>query len=185
MEEVARERGIDPASIEIWFADEARIGQKNKITRRWAKRGTRPSAPHDQRTTSTYIFGAICPQEDKGAALVLPACNTEGMNLHLAEIGRTIKPGAHAVLLVDQAGWHMSAQLVIPPNITIIALPPKSPELNPMENVWQFMRDNWLSNRIFQSYEDILAHCCDAWNKLVHQTGRIRSIGLRSWLHGS
>src|SRR5262245_18143749 len=79
---VAREKGIDCDTIEIWFADEARIGQKNKITRRWAKRGTRPSAPRDQRTASTYIFGAVCPKEGKGAALILPACNSEAMNLH-------------------------------------------------------------------------------------------------------
>src|SRR6266850_2356694 len=166
--------------IEIWFQDEARIGQKNKITRRWARRGTRPSAPHDQRTASTYIFGAVCPQEGKSAALVLPACNTEAMTLHLAEIANTVEPGAHAVLLLlDQAGWHLSTQLIIPPNITIIALPPKSPELNPMENIWQFMRDNWLSNRIFKSYEDLMEHCCEAWNRLIDQPWRIMSIGLR------
>jgi hypothetical protein len=82
--QIAADEGVHPGDIEIWFADEARIGQKNKITRRWAKRGTRPSAPHDQRTASTYIFGAICPKEGKGAALVLPTCNTEAMNLHLA-----------------------------------------------------------------------------------------------------
>ena len=77
------------------------------------------------------------------------------MNLHLAEIAQTVEPGAHAVLLVDQAGWHMSTHLIVPPNITIIAMPPKSPELNPVENVWQFMRDNWLSNRVFNSYDDL------------------------------
>src|SRR5258707_15865688 len=99
-------RRLTATTIEIWFADEARIGQKNKITRRWAKRGTRPSAPRDQRTASTYIFGAVCPKEGKGAALILPTCNTEAMNLHLAEIAATVAPGAHAVLLVDQAGWH-------------------------------------------------------------------------------
>lgn len=60
-----------------WFQDEARIGQKNKITRRWAKRGTRPSTPHDQRTISAYIFGAICPALGKGAGLVMPVCNTD------------------------------------------------------------------------------------------------------------
>jgi hypothetical protein len=111
--------------------DEARIGQKNKITRRWAKRGSRPSAPRDQRTASTYIFGAVCPEQGKGAGLILPACNTEAMNLHLVAIAATVAPGAHAVLLADQAGWHMSTRLVVPPNITIIALPPKCPELNP------------------------------------------------------
>src|SRR4029077_17209805 len=159
-------------------------GQKNKITRRWAKRGTRPSAPRDQRTASTYIFGAICPKQGKGAALILPACNTEAMNLHLAEIALMVAPGAHAVLLVDQAGWHLSARLVIPTNITILPMPPKSPELNPVENIWQFMRDNWLSNRVFKSYDDLVDHCCEAWNKLLDQPCRIMSIGLRQWAHG-
>ena len=97
--------------IEIWFADEARFGQKNKITRRWAKRGTRSSAPQDQRTASAYILGAICPAEGKGAALVLRACNIQVMNLHLAEISTEVAPGRHAILLLDQAGWHMSARL--------------------------------------------------------------------------
>ena len=106
------------------------------------------------------------------------------MNLHLAEIAETVAPGAHAVLLVDQASWHMSTRLIVPPNITIIALPPKCPELNPVENVWQFMRDNWLSNRVFKSYDDLVDHCCEAWNKLVDQPWRIMSIGLRQWAHG-
>ena len=91
MAAVADKTGGKP--IEIWFGDEARVGQ----TRRWAKRGTRPSAPHDQRTASAYIFGAICPQEGKGAALVLPACNTEAMALHLEEIAAAVAPGAHAI----------------------------------------------------------------------------------------
>src|SRR6266446_6098854 len=183
LEEIARAKALDCDTIEIWFADEARIGQKNKITRRWAKRGTRPSAPRDQRTASTYIFGALCPKRGKGAALILPACNTEAMNLHLAEIAAAIAPAAHAILLVDQAGWHLSTRLLVPANITIIALPPKCPELNPVENVWQFMRDNWLSNRIFKSYDDLVDHCCEAWNKLVDQPWRIMSIGLRQWAH--
>ena len=146
---VASKKGIDCDTIEIWFADEARIGQKNKITRRWAKRGTRPSAPRDQRTASTYIFGAVCPKEGKGAALILPACNSEAMNLHLAEIAKAVAPAAHAILLVDQAGWHLSTRLVVPANITIIALPPNCRDLYPVENFWQFMRDNWVSNRGF------------------------------------
>jgi len=172
-------------AIEIWFQDEARVGQKNKITRRWAKRGTRPSAPHDQRTASAYIFGAICPAQGKGAGLVLPFCNTDTMNLHLAEIAQAVAAEAHAVLLMDQAGWHMTARLVVPENITIVPLPAKCPELNPVENVWQFMRDNWLSNRIFQSGEDIVDHCCNAWNKLIEQPDRIKSIGNRQWVNGS
>ncbi len=170
-------------TIEIWWQDEARIGQKNKITRRWAKRGTRPSAPRDQRTRSAYIFGAICPARGVGAALVLPRCNTAAMTLHLREISATVAPGAHAIVIVDQAGWHFSNALIIPANITLMPLPAKSPELNPVEHIWQFMRDNWLSNRIFKSHNDILDHCCFAWNQLIKQPWRIMSIGLRDWAH--
>jgi hypothetical protein len=95
----------------------------------WADCGIiiRPETEHtlrrltlrDQRTASTYIFGAVCPKEDKGAALIMPACNTEAMNLHLAEIAATVAPAAHAILLVDQAGWHLSTRLLVPANITI------------------------------------------------------------------
>jgi transposase len=91
------------------------------------------------------------------------------MNLHLAEIAATVAPAAHAILLVDQAGWHMSTRLIVPANITIIPLPPKCPELNPVENVWQFLRDNWLSNHVFKSYDDLVDHCCAAWNRLIDQ----------------
>jgi transposase len=105
------------------------------------------------------------------------------MNLHLAEIATEVASGNHAVLLVDQAGWHMSKRLAVPSNITIVLLPPKCPELNPVENIWQFMRDNWLSNRVFKSYDDILHHCCYSWNKLIDQPWRIMSIGLRGWAH--
>jgi len=138
-------------------------------------------AARDQRTQSTYIFGAICPAEGKAAGLVLPFCNTAAMNLHLAEISQAVAADAHAVLLMDQAGWHTSDKLELPANISIMLLPPKWPELNPVENTWQFMRDNWLSNRVFKSAEDILDHCWQAWNKLVDQPWRIMSIGLRDW----
>ena len=171
-------------TIELWWQDEARIGQKNKITRRWARRGTRPSAPKDQRTKSAYIFGAICPARGVGAALVLPRCNTQAMQWHLDEISSQVSPGAHAIMIVDRAGWHTTDKLVIPPNITILLLPPRSPELNPVENIWQFMRDNWLSNRVFKSYDEIVAISAEAWNKLIDQPWKIISIGHRKWAHG-
>jgi hypothetical protein len=147
--------------MEVWFADEARVGQKNGITRRWAKRGTRPRAALDQRTTSAYIFGAICPAKGKGAALVMPFCDTAAMQAHLEEISGTVDPGCHAVLILDRAGWHTTNRLNVPGNITLIPLPPRSPELNPVENVWQYLRQNWLSNRVFNGYDDIVAHCCE------------------------
>ena len=105
LDEIAREKGVEPAAVEVWFGDEARVGQKNKITRRWARRGTRPIAPRGQRTASTYIFGAVCPKEGKGAALVLPRCDTGAMNLHLAEIAAAVVPGAHAAFILDRVAW--------------------------------------------------------------------------------
>lgn len=117
--------------------------------------------------------------------MILPFCNTATMALHLQEISQAVAPGAHAVVLADQAGWHLTAKLDVPDNITIVPLPPRSPELNPVENVWQYMRDNWLSNRVFETYDDILAHCCDAWNKLVDRPWMIMSIGKRQWAHRS
>ena len=107
------------------------------------------------------------------------------MNLHLKEIAQAVAPKAHALVLVDQAGWHQSKRLIVPANITLVPLPAKAPELNPVENIWQYMRDNWLSNRIFRSYEDILDHCCHAWNKLIDRPWQIMSIGLREWAYRS
>ena len=184
MASVAHQKGIDVADIEIWFEDEARIGQKNKITRRWARRGSRPPAPSDQSTASAYIFGAICPAQGKAVGLILPWCNTEAMNHQLAAISTKVTPGRHALLLLDQAAWHMTPKLILPGNISIVPLPAKCPELNPQEGVWQFMRQNWLSNRIFSGYENLVDHCCDAWNRLVQQPWTVMSIGLRSWAHG-
>ena len=167
--------------VEVWFQDEMRVGQKNKLTYRWAKKGSRPAADHDQRTESAYIFGAICPERGTGAALVLPFCNTEAMSLHLAEMATEVAPGAHAIVILDQAGWHGAKTLAVPANITLLPLPPRSPELNPVENIWQFMRQNWLSNRVFKSFKDILDHCCHAWNTLIAQPWKIMSIALRDW----
>ncbi len=115
--------------------------------------------------------------------MILPWCNIAAMELFLAEMSTRIAPGHHAVLLLDQAGWHMSERLSVPPNITIMALPAKCPELNPQENVWEFMRDNWLSNRVFSSYDNIVDHCAEAWNKLVAQPWRIMTLGLRDWTY--
>jgi transposase len=114
----------------------------------------------------------------------MPWCDTGAMQAHLVEIGAMVAAGAHAVVILDQAGWHLSTGLAVPDNVTLLSLPPRSPELNPVENVWQFLRDNWLSNRIFRSYDDIVAHCCDAWNELMDQPWRITSIGRREWAQG-
>ena len=134
--------------VEIWFTDEARVGQQGTLTRVWARRGSRPRAPRDRRFEWAYLFGAICPERCIGAAIVMPEVNVEAMNEHLAEISRYVSVGAIALLVLDGAGWHSSPRLNVPDNIALLALPPYAPELNPMENVWEYMRGNDLSHRI-------------------------------------
>ncbi len=114
---------------------------------------------------------------------MLPRANTGAMQMHLDEISRNVAARAHAVVLMDRAGWHMTEKLEVPKNLTIILLPSRSPELNPVENIWQYLRQNWLSNRVFESYDAILDAGCDAWNGLVAQPRTIRSIGMRDWAH--
>ena len=104
------------------------------------------------------------------------------MNLHLAEISTQVAPGAHAVITLDGAGWHQAeGRLIVPENISLLPLPPYSPELNPVENVWQFLRQNHLANRVFDTYTAIVDACCEAWNALTANPDRIRSIATREW----
>jgi hypothetical protein len=163
--------------------DEARIGQKNGQVRQWARRGSRPRQPADQRYDSAYLFGAICPARGTGAGLAMPYADTEAMQLHLGEISRTVAKGAHAVLLLDRAGWHTTGNLSVPKNLTLIFLPSRAPELNPVENVWQYLRQTWLSNRVFETYDAIIEAACEAWNRLIPQPQAITSIGMRDWAH--
>jgi transposase len=150
----ARLEGVPEATpIEIWFEDEARIGQKNGLVRQWSKRGTRPRQPADQRYDNAYLFGAICPARGVGAVLALPHADADMMQLQLDEISRNVAAGAHAVLLLGRAGWHTTGKLNVPGNITPIFVPSRAPELNPVENVWQYLRQNWLSNTVFENYD--------------------------------
>ena len=168
--------------LEVWFQDEARVGQQGTLTRIWSRRGRRPRAPRDTRYKWSYIFGAACPERGTAAGLVLPYVGTEAMNLHLVEIAKTVAQGAHALLLIDGAGWHVAKALKVPDNISLLKLPPYAPELNPMENVWQYLRANKLAITVFDSYEDILDKCADAWNFFATEPERITSITQRDWI---
>jgi len=112
---------------------------------------------------------------------MMPTADTHAMQCHLDEISKTVAGGAHAVILMDQAGWHTTPALQIPGNLSLMFLPPKSPELNPVENIWQFMRQTWLANRVSDTYDDILDAGRSAWNKLIELPETITSIGSRSW----
>ena len=170
--------------VEIWFEDEARIGQKNGRVRQWARaRDAAKGQPADQRYDNAYLFGAICPARGVGAALALPYADTDMMQLHLDEISRNVAEGAHAVLLLDRAGWHTTGKLDVPDNITPIFLPSRAPELNPVENIWQYLRQNWLSNTVFENYDAIVDAACAAWRNLIAQPETITSIAMRDWAH--
>jgi hypothetical protein len=139
----------------------------------------------DTRYQSASIFGAVCPARGVGAALVMPRADTEAMTEHLAEISRHVAEDAHAVVVLDGAGWHGSDDLVVPENTTAIELPPYSPELNPAENIWEYLRKNKLANRLYDTYEDIVDVCCAAWNALIEDPARITSIASRDWANVS
>ena len=112
---------------------------------------------------------------------MLPSANTSAMQMHLDEISRTVAARAHAVVLMDRAGWHKTDKLKLPSNLSLILLPSRSPELNPVENIWQYLRQNWLSNSVFEDYDAIIDAGCIAWNRLIAQPETIMSIGLRDW----
>lgn len=168
-------------NVEIWWQDECRVGQQGSLTRHWARKGSRPRIVRQRQFLSTYIFGAVCPAEDKGCALILPECNSGMMQIHLDEISKQVKENAHGVVLMDRASWHTTEALVVPKNISLYPLPPYSPELNPMEQVWQQLKKINLSNRNFKNYDDIVESCCEAWSTFCDEEGTIKKLCTRDW----
>ena len=163
--------------MELWFQDEARVGQVGRTGRVWFERGVRPRGLKDMRHQAAWIFGAICPARDTGVALVMPDASTEAMQALLQELSASLPADRHAVLVMDRPGWHTAHRLLWPPNISPLHLPPYSPELNPIERVWLHLRGRHLSHRLFDTYDAILDACCAAWNALLADTGRIASLG--------
>src|SRR4051794_35457313 len=167
--------------VEVWFQDEARVGQQGTLTRVWARRGTRPRAPRDRRYAWAYLFGAVCPERAIGAALVLPYADAAATGLHLAEIGRHVAPGAHAVVVLDGAGWHAAGGLAVPGNITLLPLPSYAPELNPVEHEWEDLGQNKLGLRAWPDSDATAAPCCDAWSWLLATPDCLASTPRREW----
>lgn len=136
----------------------------------------------DNRHDPAYLFGAVCHARQAGAAIIMPAVNAEAMSEHLKEISVQVAPGAHAVVLCDGAGWHQQGErLQVPGKMTLLPLPAYSPELNPMENIWDYLRGNKLSRRVWHSYAAIFAACKNAWLSLIANSERINSIARRTW----
>jgi hypothetical protein len=151
---------MDPAKeIRTYHQDEARFGQKGTIARVWALRGSRPRAVRQTGFTSLYVLAAVCAATGAMSALIMPEMNIEVINLFLEQFSRELPAGVHAVLIWDGAGFHTGADLVVPGNVSLIQLPPYSPELNPVENLWHYLRlrsHHW-SNRRYRDYDELQA----------------------------
>jgi hypothetical protein len=154
--------------------DEARFGQQGTLTRVWARKGSRPTAVKQTRYEWVYLYAAVEPATGHSVALQAPHVDTATMNIFLRMVSEDLGPGDHAVLIMDQAGWHKAKALKAPANITILYLPPYSPELNPVENLWGYLRSHYLSNRVFDNYDHLLAAGAAAWQNLTPE--RLKSV---------
>src|SRR3954470_12358178 len=141
--------------VRTYFQDEARFGQKGTITRVWARRGSRPRAVRQTGFTSLYVLAAVCAATGSVSALIMPELNTAVVNLFLEQFARELPAGVHAVLIWDGAGFHTGGDLVVPSNVSLIQLPPYSPELNPVENLWHYLRSHHWSDRAYRDYDEL------------------------------
>lgn len=173
---------IPLSAVDFWFQDEARFGQQNATTKLWATKGSRPRAVRQQQFEYAHLFGAVCPSTGATEAIVAPVMNMDVMEQHLSQISKATKPGRHAVIIADGASWHQDRLCEKFGNISLLKLPPYSPELNPIEQVWQWIRQHELSNRVFKNYNDIVDCCCEAWNSFISDVERVKKMCFRDWL---
>lgn len=162
--------------MEVWFEDEARFGQQGTLTRMWAKRGSRPRAVRQTQYDYLYVLGAVCPASGQSVGLLAPHLDTGVVNVFLDLFARELQPGVHAVMIWDQAGFHTAKALNIPSNITLIALPPYSPELNPAENLWHYLRSHYWSNRDYHDYDALLDAATHAWRQAALDPKIVQSV---------
>ncbi len=150
------------------------------MTRCWARKGSRPTAVKQTEYEWVYLFGAVNPLTGESSALLAPTVNTAYMNHHLRFISEAVAADVHVVLVLDRAGWHLAKALEVPSNITLLPLPPYSPELNPVERLWAYLKSHYLSNRAYQDYDDLFDACGQAWNQLTPQ--QLCSICCTQWI---
>ena len=162
--------------IRTYHQDEARFGQKGTITRVWARKGSRPRAVRQMGFTSLYVLAAVCAATGAVSALIMPELNTVVVNLFLEQFSRELPAGVHAVLIWDGAGFHTGAELVVPSNVSLIQLPPYSPELNPVENLWHYLRAHHWSNRRYQDYNELQEEAVRSLCAVCEDTETVKSV---------
>ena len=160
----------------MYFQDEARFGQQGTLARGWARRGERFKAIRQTRYDWLYVLGAACPRTGHAVGMLVPYINVEIINIFLKQFAREIPGDVHVVMAWDQAGFHTGKELKIPENITIVPLPPYSPELNPMENLWHYLRSHYWSNRAFADYEALVDAAQAAWQRSACDPATIQSV---------
>ena len=153
--------------VRTFFLDEARLGQQGTLTRVWAPRGSRPAAVKQTRYEWVYLYAAIERATGESVALLAPNVDTGTFNVFLGMLAAEVKPGEHVVLIMDRAGWHRSKAMRLPACVTALLLPPYSPELNPVENLWHYLRSHHLSNRAYDDYDHLLRAGTEAWRALT------------------
>ena len=160
--------------------DEARLGQQGTLTRAWARTGSRPAAVKQTEYEWVYLWAAVEPATGASAAMLTPDVNAGQMNTFLAGLAGTLAADEHAVLVLDGAGWHVARGLAVPANVTLLRLPPYSPELNPVERVWAYLRSHYLANRAYADYDHLLRAADEAWLKLDADT--LKTICRCPWI---
>ena len=186
VEQIAAIAAAHPGEdIQVWFEDEARFGQQGTLTRVWARRGSRPRAVRQQGRVSLYAMTAVCIATGAVSAMLASGLDTEVLNAFLGQVARELPVGAHAVLIWDGAGYHTSGDLVVPGNVSLIQLPPYSPELNPVENLWHYLRSHHWSNRAYRDYEDLQSEAARSLGAVCLDSEKIKSICNAPYVQGS
>ena len=176
-ERLAQIRAAHPDKrILSYYQDEARFGQHGTITRVWARIGSRPRAFRQTQYDYLYVFSAVCPETGDAGGLITPHVNTAAMNAFLKQFSRELPADVHAAMILDRAGWHVASALRVPDNVTLVHLPPKSPELNPTENLWHYLRSHYWSNRLYKTWEDLKQAATTAWRATCLTPDLIKSV---------
>ena len=162
--------------LRVYFQDESRFGQQGTTTNVWARRGSRPTAVRQTEYQYLWVLGAVCAETGHAEGLLSPQLNTQIVNLFLEQFSQSLGPDEHAAMIWDGAGFHLSGQLKVPANVTIIQLPPYSPELNPIENLWHYLKSHFWSNRAYDDYEQLEQAAIDAWKKAVLDADLMKTV---------
>lgn len=174
LDEIATEH--PQKKLRVYFQDEARFGQQGTVTNVWALKGSRPRAVRQTEYEYLWVLGAVCPETGHAEGLLSPRLNTDVINIFLRQFSTTLSSDEHAVMIWDGAGFHTAGAVEVPENVTLIQLPPYSPELNPMENLWHYLKSHYWSNQIHANYDALERAAIAAWHDAVLDENLMKTV---------